>query len=218
MYELFLKARRATARPRRAALVFGWAALLLMSIAVAPAYAHKVNMFAFAEGDRVFVEGYFADGKRAQNSEVQVVSPAGEVLVTGTTDDEGSFSFEIPQQTDLLIRLNAGMGHQTEYTLTEAELGGVPPAPAGDSSGESPEQASDAAATAGGGGTTMDQAAIRRAVGEAMRPVMRSLSELKERRTFSDIVGGVGFIVGVLGIFFYFKARKLAGGSSSPGS
>lgn len=212
MYELSVKPGQTSGRRLGAA-----SALALTVLAAGPAYAHKVNMFAFPEGDRILVEGYFSDGKRAHNSAVDVFSPSGEVLVHGKTDDEGSFSFEIPQSTDLRIRLNAGMGHQTEYTITKAELTGMPPPTAGDSGDEGAGQANagDVAAPSPGGGATVDQAVIRRAVGEAILPVMRSLSELKERRTISDIIGGIGFIVGIMGVFFYLKARKLTGGSAS---
>jgi len=46
-------------------------------------------------------------------------------------------------------------------------------------------------------------------VGKAIMPLMRSISELKERSSFSDLIGGIGFIVGILGVFFYIKAKKL---------
>lgn len=214
MYELLVRSRRAVMWSP--ALFAGFVAVMLAS---GPVQAHKVNMFAFAEDDRVFVEGYFTDGKRARNSTVEVFSPSGEVLVAGQTDDQGSFSFEIPQRTDLRIELNSGMGHQTEYTLTEAELTGAPAPAVEDTAGGGPEQVAvvgdDAEPAPGGSSAAVDQAAVRRAVGEALRPVMRSLSELKERRTFSDIIGGIGFIVGIMGVFFYLKARKQSGGSSS---
>ena len=35
-------------------------------------WAHKVNVFAWVEGDTVFVEGYFPGGKKAQNSLVEI--------------------------------------------------------------------------------------------------------------------------------------------------
>ena len=44
---------------------------------------------------------------------------------------------------------------------------------------------------------------------------VRELSELKERRSFSDIIGGIGFIVGLLGAVFFFSARKAAKTASS---
>jgi hypothetical protein len=51
---------------------------------------------------------------------------------------------------------------------------------------------------------------MRKAVAEGVLPLAREISELKERRGFSDIVGGIGFIVGILGIVAYLKARQEA--------
>jgi hypothetical protein len=50
---------------------------------------------------------------------------------------------------------------------------------------------------------------VQKAVGQSLRPVMRALDELKQRRTISDILGGIGIIMGIGGLFLYLKARKL---------
>lgn len=179
--------------------------LVSLAISVTPVFAHKVNMFAFAEGNEVFVEGYFTDGIKPKNSAVTVFDSEGSQLLSGLTNAEGQFSFAIPKREDLRITLNAGEGHMTEYTITREELEGDM-----DSTAESDATGSEiteviAATTA----SPELQAMIKKAVGQSLRPVMRSLSELKEQRSFSDIVGGLGFIVGIIGGFFYFKARKL---------
>jgi len=180
------------------------------------AQAHKVNMFAFAEGNQVFVEGYFSDGKRAKNSEVIVYDPDGETLVRGVTDDEGAYTFDIPKQDDLRITLNAGMGHMTEYVIASNELTGLSDSPVteaddvGGAAGSEPEPESTGSVELSiipSG--VLSKAELKKAVGEAIRPLMRSISELEERRSFSDIVGGLGFIVGIAGAFFYVKARNM---------
>lgn len=202
--------------------------LLAGMVSASPVHAHKVNLFANVEGNTIVVEGYFTDGKRAQNSKVTVYGPENELLVEGTTDDDGKFSFDIPQISDLRISLYAGMGHRTEYTLTQSELGSMS---IGEDAGtaskpgladETPTSSQVSAVTADPtGGEGVDSAAvqamIRKAVGESLLPVMRNLSELKEQRTFSDIVGGIGFIVGIIGVFFYLKARRMSGKSSPTG-
>lgn len=187
------------------------AVLLLFS---GSAYAHKVNMFAFAEGDRIFVEGYFSDGKRAQHSDIVVFDHNNKELLRGKTDKAGNFSFKIPAQDDLRITLNAGMGHKTEYVISKAELAGLPATVVAATNDPADERGQDTAsgqqgATAVAAGGTASPAMIRRAVGKAIMPLMRSISELKERSSFSDLVGGIGFIVGILGVFFYVKAKKL---------
>ncbi len=177
-------------------------------------HAHKVNMFAFAEGNQVFVEGYFSDGKRAKNSEVIIYDPDGVILVRGNTDDEGAYTFIIPNQNDLRITLNAGMGHMTEYVISSNELSGLSDSTVAETTNVGESTGSEPVLTEPAGQTVMtsgvvSKAALKKAVGEAIRPLMRSISELEERRSFSDIVGGLGFIVGIGGLFFYVKARSM---------
>ncbi len=184
----------------RTSISFIFFIFLLSSVGAA--HAHKVNMFAHVEGDKVRVEGYFSDGKRAEKSRIQVFAPDGERLLEGTADDEGVFVFDVPRISDLRITLYAGVGHRAEYTVSEAELAGTANTAAAD-------PVATASSVAAGIAPAEVDAMVRKAVGEALLPVMRSLSELKEQRGFSDIVGGIGFIIGVLGVFFYVKARRM---------
>lgn len=172
-------------------------------------------MFAHVEGNRIVVEGYFSDGKPAAKAQIQVLSPSGERLLSGTADEEGTFSFDVPQVSDLRITLYAGMGHRAEYTVSEAELAGAAAASAG-ASAVAGSEASGAAAVNNVAPAEVE-AMVRKAVGEALLPVSRGLSELKEQRSFSDIVGGIGFIFGIIGVFFYAKARRMVKGGGVSG-
>jgi nickel transport protein len=88
--------------------------------------AHRVNLFAWVEGDTVFTESFFSDGAKSIGSRIDVFDPEGEILLTGRTDDEGRFSFKIPKKTDLTIVLNASMGHRVEYILSASEIVKMP--------------------------------------------------------------------------------------------
>ncbi|MDR2877806.1 MAG: hypothetical protein LBV36_07210 [Chromatiales bacterium] len=186
---------------------------------VGAVHAHKVNMFAHVEGEQVIVEGYFADGKPAEKAKIEVLSPSGESLLTGTADAKGLFSFVIPQISDLRIVLYAGMGHRSEYTIPEAELAGATAAPsAAAESTDKVEAGNGSDQSASPVAPTEVEAMVRKAVGEAMLPVVRGLSELKEQRGVSDIVGGIGLIVGLIGVFFYVKARRMLAAGSAKSS
>ena len=187
--------------------------VMLISVGLS-AQAHKVNMFAFAEGSEVFVEGYFTDGKKPKKCEVIVYDVEGKALLTGMSNEDGQFSFAIPAPGELRITLNAGEGHMAEYVLAAEELG----MDDNDSSDIS-EVNTDPTAMAVVGAdvavvSTMPenkelQVLVSKATSKAMRPVMRALDELKERRTMSDIIGGVGIIMGIGGLLLYFQARKM---------
>lgn len=193
-------------------LLFGIITLCLFSN---HAYAHKVNMFAYVEGNQVMMEGYFSDGKKPMHCEVVVTDSDKNVLVKGLTDSEGKFSFDIPKITDLRIVLNAGMGHRAEFLISRDELTGVTPvAGSGADSAVASENGEGASTVeeskeASAGSTNASEAAIRKAVAEANVPMMRAIEELKEGINFANIVGGIGFIFGIIGILFYVKARKM---------
>lgn len=118
-----------------------WAALAVFLLA-GSAQAHRVNLFAYVEGDEVVVECSYSRSERVRFGDVEVTNAAtGAVLLTGKTDAKGTVRFPVPPEAraakaDLNIVLRAGEGHQTsgvikadEY-LSAAPAAAVQPAPA----------------------------------------------------------------------------------------
>ena len=94
----------------------------LTFIAIESVNAHRVNLFAWVEGNKVFVESKFSSSRRVNKGKIVVTDPDGNELVTGTTDENGEFSFEIPKKTELKIVLIAGTGHRAEWTIPASEI------------------------------------------------------------------------------------------------
>jgi hypothetical protein len=84
--------------------------------------AHRVNLFAWVEGDTVHVESKFSGGKKVKAGKIIVIDPRGTELLTGTADENGEFSFKVPEKTDLKIILIAGTGHRAEWTIAASEI------------------------------------------------------------------------------------------------
>jgi len=100
-------------------------AALIITVALAwidTAFAHKVNIFAYAENGTVYTESYFPDGKAVQAGTIEVYDSQGQKLLEGKTDQEGKFSFPVPKKDDLKIVIIASMGHRNEYVLKKDEL------------------------------------------------------------------------------------------------
>jgi nickel transport protein len=90
------------------------------------AFAHKVNIFAYVEGKKIYTESYFNDGKKCIDSKIEVFDNRENKLLEGLTDKEGEFSFEVPpEDVDLKIVLTASMGHRAEYSISADELRGA---------------------------------------------------------------------------------------------
>jgi nickel transport protein len=51
--------------------------------------------------------------------------------------------------------------------------------------------------------------AIDRALARQLPPIRRAIEESKDRQRFSDIVGGIGYIIGLMGLALYFRSRQL---------
>lgn len=86
------------------------------------ALAHKVNIFAYVEGDTVFTESYFSDGKPVAGGVVEVQDQKGVTLLEGKTDENGLLHFPLPKKEDLTIILNATMGHRNTFLLKGTEM------------------------------------------------------------------------------------------------
>ena len=99
------------------------AVLFVVLSATGSALAHKVNLFAYAEGGTIFTESYFPDGRAVEGGKVLVYDSKDKLLLEGVTDTEGVFNFDIPKADDLKIVIDAGMGHKNSFTLKKAEVG-----------------------------------------------------------------------------------------------
>lgn len=86
------------------------------------ANSHGLSVFAWVEGDTIFVESKFSGGKRVNAGKIIVTDSQGTELLTGTTDENGEFSFKVPKKTELKIVLLAGTGHRAEWTIAAGEI------------------------------------------------------------------------------------------------
>ena len=194
--------------------------LCILLITPSTAWAHKVNVFAYVEGDMVVTESYFNDGRKCQDSVIEVFDAQGEKLLEGTTDSEGQFSFKFPAAGDLLIRLTASMGHQAEYMVPATDLPaalaeGITAAPEAVSTAiESeeeeavPDVARDKPTDYISTSPAEVEQLVERALARQLAPIRRALEESQNRQRLSDIVGGIGYIIGLMGVVLYFHSRR----------
>ena len=96
-------------------------ALCLVFAEASFASAHRVNIFAFVDGDAVQVECGFNRSQKVKQGTVEVFdATTGARLLQGTTDDNGVFRFPVTAELreaghDLNLRIIAGEGHQNDW-------------------------------------------------------------------------------------------------------
>ncbi len=183
--------------------------LLLPAGLVTTALAHKIVVSGWTEGGTVMVEGAFSDGSFAKHSTVTVYGKDGAVLLEGKTDEEGSFSFPVPVKADLKIVLDAGMGHVAETIIPADDITTV----AGDQPAAQPAEtaaaaAPAAAASAQAAGPQLSRQDIQLIVDKSLKKQLRPVMAQLSARKFTDILAGIGYIVGLVGIGSYFNYRR----------
>jgi len=98
------------------------AALVLLLTLGDPALAHKLQVFAFAEGARISGSAYFAGGGAALVARIEVRDGEGGVLAELAPDGEGRFVYTAAAPVDHLILAITSDGHQAEWRVPAAEL------------------------------------------------------------------------------------------------
>ncbi len=203
-------------------LIPGVVTFLFLLLVSSTVFAHKVSVYAYAEDGKVFAEGYFSDGTRTRNSLIEVFdAKTGKKLLEGKTDNDGKFSFKIPAATSLKLVLHASMGHRNDYTLDEEEVkeamgrqgSGVRSQESGvkDRMTESKPQSTAPLTAASGVSSPEIEAIVSKTMDRKLQPVIRMLVKLQENSEkpgITEILGGIGYIIGLMGIVMYFKSRR----------
>ncbi len=172
------------------------------------ACGHSMNVFAVVEGQTIQGEVFARGGTPFSGVTVVAYAADGRTLGETRTDDSGKFSLVPTERCDWRLVASTDDGHQAEYTVPADELPqGLPlsasqppappqpPRPGPSAPAHSVEsQAPDAAATAPGlAGLEHQLTALRREV-----------NDLRAELRWQDILGGLGYILGLMGLAFYF--------------
>lgn len=158
--------------------------LAALMVAATPAWAHKLKVFAAAEGSAIVGTAYFAGGGKAMDSAGQVRGADGAVIASFRTDAEGGFRVPVTERREYRVTVDSGDGHVAEALLPADDMPAATPA------------------------ATAAADPIEAAVARQILPLRRQLDALEERTRFSDIMGGIGTIFGLFGIFAWIAARR----------
>jgi len=180
--------------------------------------AHKIIVFAWAEGNTVYTESHFNSGKSAKNSQVQVLNSNGNLLHSGRTDLNGSFIFKIQSKQNLRIEVDAGSGHKgfwnmTEHDFEESHSFPDPKIPVNNDTER--DVVLQALSKPSGDYQLSENDFIRiesliEKVVEKKTAVFRTylIEEKTKGPGAKDIFTGLGYIFGITGIIAYINSRK----------
>jgi nickel transport protein len=134
---------------------------------------------------------YYADGSPVAGVRVDVQGADGASVGSVTTDGEGRFAYAPQEQGDLVFVVETDDGHRAESAYTST----MPSGPTSPAAGPAAPR-------------LVDSVQIQQIVQEELRPLREQLDAYQHEIRVRDILGGVGYIVGVLGLVAWIKARR----------
>lgn len=185
---------------------------LLLALST-PAFAHKVIASVYTEGEVISGDIGFSNGDMAQHALVEIFDPQGNKLGEVKTDEDGLFTFRPTRAVTHIFRANLGGGHVAEVRMEADELPAI--------AGASPAAQTQAATPAVQSGNAMSQevapAALAMAAQEKLIatvvqkqivPLRREIAAYQEKTNLQNVLGGIGYILGLFGLGFYLAARR----------
>jgi nickel transport protein len=182
--------------------------------AATPALAHKMKVFAAAEGATISGYAYFNGDSRAIGSRVKAVGADGRPVFEGRTDEQGRFAFPVAQRMDYRITVDGDDGHAASFTIAAAELPDGLPAP--DGAAPVPAAAPPSAAIPQPAAGDDLRAFVEQSVSRQIRPLREQIDAYQEKIWWHDVIGGIGYIVGLAGLAFGWASRRPPRGTKVP--
>lgn len=183
-----------------------WRLLLCLWMASAPALAHRLQVFAFADGDSIEGSAYFAGGGVATGARIQVLDAQGRLQAELTPDGEGAFRYQAQTAEDHVVVAETGDGHRAEWRIRASELASGFPSTAPQEPKSTPVSPASPAMEAD------LRALVEQAVARQVRPLREELAAAQGQAALRDVLGGIGYILGLVGLLAWWRSRRVSGG------
>ena len=184
-------------------------AVVMLAIVAPESWAHKANVFAYVENDKIVAEGYFSGKAKAVDCAIQFFDVNGSKIHEGKTDSNGIYSVKIADlpkiSGDVKVIISSSDGHKADFTIKSRDLN--------QSAAEAPSEiARDSAPNQNviAQSPMQDHIFLKKTIEDIVDARVRKLlAEQKDKGpTVVEIIGGVGWIFGMVGMWAYFKPKK----------
>ena len=174
--------------------------------------AHNVIGGVYAIGNDIEGEIGFSNGDMAKEGTVVVVSDvANNEIGRVETDAEGLFVFVATARIDHVFRADLSAGHVIELRLPADELpDSLPSVEFTDLKASSVDSVQSPSLAPLSAHDASIETMIEKAVAKQIKPLRQELAAYKEKASFQDVLGGIGYIFGLCGIGIWLRQRKQA--------
>jgi len=194
--------------------------LLLLGTSSAT-WAHKVIFDVYPSGSVIEGELGFSNGDMAPEQLILVQTEAGVELAQIYTDSDGFFAYTPSQKMAMIFVADLGSGHVAKASVALEDL----------VDGHSDDGGSNVAMSTSTGNAkpvavtqtevkpvqlampkaNATQASVAQELSKLtseLKQMRRELKAYKEKHNLQTVLGGIGYILGLVGLAYYFAARR----------
>lgn len=210
--------------------LFAWLLITLVMLPLNPAQAHNLNVFAMSNGDQITGYVYFTGGTRAKQAKIELHlghnDTEAQVLASSIADAQGNFTFSVSHRADYTVFTDTGDGHVAKFklyaddfaenlpiaeanssiTVTELNLAQEATVPASNE----PNEIINASLSDDLKSLSRDELTelINHAVARQIGPLREEVNSYRNDVRMSDVMGGIGVIMGIFGLAALIVARR----------
>ena len=179
----------------------------------AGAGAHSIYIFAFSENSQICTSSYFGGKAKVRGGNVSMKAASGQVMATAQTDDQGRVCFDRPElNQDLIFTVEASGGHRAEFKLPASASYEGEGAASSDVAHSSADPDIASVASEGAALVACTGALTNDDLQKALAPIMLKLAEMESAQSsrveLKDIVGGLGWLIGLAGAALWAGNRR----------
>lgn len=178
-------------------------ALALLVVLAEPALAHRLKVFAAPAGTELSGRVYFIGAGGAAGIEAVLTDAAGTVVGTAITDDDGRFTLALPYRDDFSVSADAGDGHADSFSVPASRLAETLPQAPGERAATVAQAVPDDVAPP----ASTPDADLDAAIARQLAPLLEEIDALRADIRLRDLLGGIGYILGVFGLWALWRAR-----------
>lgn len=184
--------------------------LVLWQFSCRPIFAHRLHLFVFQEQGEIRGQAYFQDGTPLRSGKVQILDSKQTAVAETVTNEKGEFSFPAPPPGKYTLSVDAGFGHVAQQELDiglegHFLIGAQSPAAAARSE-DSPNPGKGEASDSGREPGLNELAQQLVAVKSELALLRAAIEREATRSRVQDIVGGAGYVVGVIALLYLVKS------------
>jgi nickel transport protein len=170
-------------------------------------FAHGLHLFANLQQNQIIGRAYYVDQTPASYEQVFLYDKNEKLLQTTMTTQEGTFHFNIDKTQDFKVVIKSDDGHRAETQITIVEKPKTTPleqqlqqAIEGKFQ-YSNHQASECK-------TAMLEKNLVTVLQQEMQILREQLNYYENKIRWHDVLGGLGYIFGLAGLFMYLATRR----------